>query len=101
MDRGLREKIREILRLELEIAADCALRRCNPSAANILRTLAETTRHVDLTVLSAYAELLDDIGDPGVSSDVLRDIGAGWVPDDAAAYVKKLVAVGRARRRKP
>jgi hypothetical protein len=97
-DREYGEKVREILRLELEIAADCSMQRCDPSAANILKMLAETTRHVDLAVLLAYARLLDDIRDPAALSDALREIGAGWCPDDAADYVKKLVSVHQAGR---
>ena len=87
-----REKIRELLRLELDCAADSSLRTGNLTAAKILRKLAETTRHVDVSVLQAYAQLLDDIV-PGTSSDELRNIGSGWFPESAAEYVQRLVLV--------
>ena len=99
--RGDREKIREILRLELEIATDHSLRGCDQSAANILKMLAGTTRDADPAVLLAYAELLDDISDSAMSSDALRQIGAGWFPADAAEYVKRLVSIRKASRRNP
>jgi|ERR1700736_746285 len=97
--RGYGGKIREILRLEFELAADSSQRRCDQSAANVLKMLAESTRHVDLAVLLAYAKLLDEIGDPATSSDLLRQIGARWFADNATVEVKQLVSIPKAGQR--
>ena len=83
------EKIREVLGLELKLAARESSRRCDQSAASALKKLAETTKHVDLTVLHAYAKLLDDIRNADTSSDALKAIRAGLVPDGVPADVKK------------
>lgn len=95
MERGHQEKIREILRLELECAADASLRKGNLTAARILRKLAESTRHVEVRALYAYAQLLDDITAPAGSSDELRKIGGDWLPATATEYVERLVSVRR------
>ena len=96
MERGHQEKIREILRLELECAADASLRKGNLTAARILRKLAESTRHVEVRALYAYAQLLDDITAPAASSDELRKIGGDWLPATATEYVALLVSVRQA-----
>ncbi|MBV8697814.1 hypothetical protein [Bradyrhizobium sp.] len=85
-------KIRELLRLEFECAADFSLSRGNVTAAKILRQLAKTTRDVEVSVLHAYAQLLDDISDPAPSSDELRQIGVDWFPRNAAEYVERLAS---------
>ena len=92
------EKIREILRLELECAADSSLKRGDLTAAKILRKLAETTRMVEVRVLYAYAQLLDELTAPAPSSEELRQIGSDWFPETAAEYVERLVAVRHAAR---
>ena len=92
------ETIREILRLELEIAAGCSSKKGNQSAAEFLSRLAGTTKDVDLAVLRAYSQLLDDLGDLGdlggleISSDYLREIGTSQFPENAAEYVKRLIS---------
>ncbi|MGO4716335.1 hypothetical protein [Bradyrhizobium sp. 2TAF24] len=91
-DRGLSEQIRDILRLELEIAAECALKRGSLAAATRLKELADTTRDVDMAALHAYARLLDDLGRAERTSHELRRVGVGWFPDNAADYVAGLVS---------
>ncbi|WP_426411452.1 hypothetical protein [Bradyrhizobium ganzhouense] len=86
------EKIRELLRLEFECAADSALSKGNLTAARILRKLARTTRDVEVDVLYAYAQLLDDISGPPVASDELRQIGVEWFPKSAVEYVERLAS---------
>lgn len=86
------EKIRLLLRLEFECAADSSLKKGNLTAAKILSKLAKTTRDVEVNVLYAYAQLLDDITSPATSSDELRQIGSGWFPKNAAEYVERLVS---------
>jgi hypothetical protein len=93
------EKIREILRLELEIAAGCSSRKGNQSAADFLSKLAETTKDADLTVLHAYSQLLDDLTDLEVSSDYLREIGTRQFPENAAEYVKGLISIRKGGQR--
>ncbi|MEW6393009.1 MAG: hypothetical protein AB1582_00455 [Pseudomonadota bacterium] len=90
-DRG--ERIREVLRLELEIAADCRSRTGDLAAAAVLKRLAATTVQADLSTLLSYARLLDDVGDLQAGSDELREIGAGWFPASASEYVARLVEV--------
>ncbi|MEW6641959.1 MAG: hypothetical protein AB1586_15750 [Pseudomonadota bacterium] len=90
--RGLSEQIRDILRLELEIAAECALKRGSLSAATRLRELAETTHSVDMAALHAYARLLDDLEQAEATSRELRQVGIGWFPENAADYVARLVS---------
>ncbi len=92
------EKIRLILRLEFECAAECFLKEGNLTAARSLWNLAKTTQNVEVRVLYAYAQLLDDIASPPVSSDPLRQIGSSWSPGTVAEYVEKLVSVRRADR---
>ena len=91
-DRGLSEQIRDILRLELEIAAECAQKRGSLAAASRLRELADTTRDVDMAALHAYARLLDDLEHAARTSHELRQIGIGWFPENAADYVARLVS---------
>ena len=86
------EKIRELLRLELECAADSSLRKGNPTAARILQRLAKTTRDVEVKVLYAYAQMLDDITSSAASSNGLRQIGSDWFPKTATEYVERLVS---------
>lgn len=86
------EKIRELLRLEFECAADSSLSKGNLTAARILRKLARTTRDVEVNVLYAYAQLLDDISGPPVASDELRQIGVAWFPKSAVEYVERLAS---------
>jgi hypothetical protein len=96
------ETIREILRLELEIAAGCSSRKGNQSAADFLSRLAGTTKDVDLAVLRAYSQLLDDLGDLAgleISSDYLRQIGTSQFPENAAEYVKRLISNRKAGQR--
>jgi hypothetical protein len=93
------ETIREILRLELEIAAGCSSRKGNQSAANFLSKLAETTKDVDLAVLHAYSQLLDDLPDLEISSDYLREIGTRHFPENAAEYVKRLISIRKGGQR--
>lgn len=90
------ERLREVLRLEFECAADYSLKKGNLTAAKILWKLAGTTQQVEVGVLYAYAQLLDDIASPPVASDALRQIGSGWFPKTAAEYVDKLVLVRHA-----
>lgn len=85
-------KVRELLRLEFECAADSSLSKGNLTAGKILRKLARTTRDVEVNVLYAYAQLLDDISGPPVSSDELRQIGVEWFPRNAAEYVERLAS---------
>lgn len=87
-----REKIRELLRLEFECAADSSLRKGNLTAAKILRKLARTTWNVEVNVLYVYAQLLDDISAPPKSSDELRRIGVEWFPRNAAEYIERLAS---------
>ena len=91
-DRSFSEQIREVLRLELEIAAECALKQGNLTAATLLRQLADTTHNVDIAALHAYARLLDDLGRAERSSRELRRVGVGWFPESAADYVARLVS---------
>jgi len=90
---GHQAKIRELLRLEFECAADASLSKGNLIAAKILRKLANTTRDVEVSVLYDYAQLLDDISGPAVSSDELRQIGIDWFPKNATEYVERLASV--------
>jgi hypothetical protein len=89
-DQQSREKIRELLRLEFECAADASLRTGNLIAARILSQLARTTSDVEVNVLCVYAQLLDDITLPPAASDQLRQIGSCWFPQTAAEYVERL-----------
>jgi hypothetical protein len=93
------ETIREILRLEFEIAAGCSSREGNQSAANFLAKLAETTKDVDLTVLHAYFQLLDDLADLEVSSDYLREVGTRQFPESVAEYLKTLISIRKGGQR--
>jgi hypothetical protein len=78
--------------LELECAADSSLRKGNPTAARILLNLAKTTRHVEVSTLYAYAQMLDNIMGAARSSDALRQIGSGWFPKTATEYVERLLS---------
>jgi len=92
------ETIREILRLELEIAAGYSSRKGDHSAANFLGKLAGTAKDVDMTVLHAYSQLLDDLTDLEISSDYLREIGTKEFPENAAEYVKRLISIHKGGR---
>jgi len=92
-DRALSEQIRDILRLELEIAAECALKRGSLTAATRLRELADTTHDVDMVALHAYARLLDDLEHAERTSHELRRVGVGWFPENATDDVARLVSL--------
>jgi hypothetical protein len=87
---GHQAKIRDLLRLEFECAADTSLSKGNLVAAEALWNLAKTTHDVEVNVLHAYARLLDDINDSAVSSEELRRIGIDWFPKNAAEYIERL-----------
>jgi uncharacterized protein YodC (DUF2158 family) len=89
------ETIREILRLELEIAARCSSRKGNQPAANFLSEFAEKTKGVDLATLHAYSQLLDDFTASEVSSDYLREIGARQFPAFSASASSNTAMMNR------
>ena len=78
-----------------EKARECPDDLRNLTAAELLERLAATVSEIDTQTLDAYGALLDDVEDSERHSEMLREIGFHWEPDNALEFVQRFIAETR------
>jgi hypothetical protein len=84
------EGIRDILRLQFEIAAQTA---SQPTRSALFSKLAASTADIPPVMLDAYSELFEDLTGSEIEQEMMTTVGVSWWPESARSFVEKYIAI--------